>query len=275
MCRFITFYCEGEQCSTLNRFIRALVESSQNDPYLHMFSKRYRHEHGWGYAIACFEEDFSTIFFGKSLKPIYNDDLAGKIAEYLEKYEVCLGMIHSRLASKKEPINIYSTQPFHHNLGKHGHLWFIHNGSVDKESLAKILNKEELLKTHSDSYFASLLVAKNIIAKQDLVKAVIGVLVYVRTAFNVGIMILNNNGSKLFTLNYFTPKMKYFKDYYKLYSVSKGNTKIIASSTIIDFYLKEELSNAHAFHNGEAHLWEFKKDTKELVETKILIPSHV
>ncbi len=240
-----------------------------------MFSKRYRHEHGWGYAIACFEEDFSTIFFGKSLKPIYNDDLAGKIAEYLEKYEVCLGMIHSRLASKKEPINIYSTQPFHHNLGKHGHLWFIHNGSVDKESLAKILNKEELLKTHSDSYFASLLVAKNIIAKQDLVKAVIGVLVYVRTAFNVGIMILNNNGSKLFTLNYFTPKMKYFKDYYKLYSVSKGNTKIIASSTIIDFYLKEELSNAHAFHNGEAHLWEFKKDTKELVETKILIPSHV
>ncbi len=273
MCRFIIFQAKRRSFTPLEKFFKAFINSSKNDPYLSSISKFKSHNHGWGYSIICFNKGVAQIFHGKSLKPIYDDPIANYsyILEPLSSNDTCFGMIHVRLASRKEPINLFSTQPFFLNLENLGYMWFIHNGSVNKNTIAKILGKEELMETYSDSYLASMLIAKKYMGGENIVKVIKDCIKYVKTAFNIGIILMNTDKLITVAMKYLVPEretINRYSNYYKLYHVSKDGFKAIVSSTIIDFYLKEERKFSEAFKNGEIRLWEYDVNSDKLVETK-------
>lgn len=274
MCRFIIFYAKRRSFTTLKNIFKALISSSKNDPYLFSISNFKSHNHGWGYIIVCFNKEETKIFHGKSLKPIYYDPIANYnyILEPLSTSSTCFGMIHVRLASRKEPINIFSTQPFFLNLENLGYMWFIHNGSVDKNIIAKILGKEELMEIYSDSYFASMLIAKKYMNNRNIVKAIKDCIKYVKTAFNIGIILMNEGKLTIIAMKYLVPEretINKYSNYYKLYYISKDEFKAVVSSTIIDFYLKEEKILSEAFRNGEIRLWEYDISSDKLMETML------
>ncbi len=157
LCRLLILKTTRLKTSFIIDLIRILRKISHRDPLLEELSttRGYSHSDGWGYIF--FSRTSNTIYFYRSLSPIYLDEHGFKDLIHLlksrENEEVFM-LIHVRKASEKEPIGLIHVHPYMHRyLGKE--LYLVHNGSFNKEKLSNIINIKDYNKV-TDSYLGLL-----------------------------------------------------------------------------------------------------------------------
>jgi predicted glutamine amidotransferase len=242
MCRIMYLYNKGLSDKVIGDLIRWFVESSRYDKYKARISRRPGHPDGWGYVVlGIYGNNYQYSHYYKSLKAIYEDnkgvnDLL-KVLHDMKKYIL---MIHSRAASSKNTINLYSTHPIH-LYGDTYEYWIIHNGSMDYERLASEL-EITLNNNITDTYYLAKYITSYTkrLDVNTLKKTFKNAIKYTESAMNTFNLFLGLNG-EIFVVNtmYVTKdildnKMK--MNYYKLYKCSIGNGlgELVLSSTVFD-----------------------------------------
>jgi predicted glutamine amidotransferase len=242
MCRIMYLYSNGLSNETINDLIKLFIESSRYDKYKARISRRPGHPDGWGYVVVgVYRDNHQYIHYYKSLKAIYEDDKGvGDLLGTLRDLRRYVLMIHSRAASSRNTINMYSTHPIH-LYGDTYEYWIIHNGSMDYEKLAL-----ELKITPNNNITDTYYLAKYIVSHtrkldiNNLEKAFKNAVKYTESAMNTFNLFLGLNG-EVFVVNtmYVTKNIlnnNVKLDYYKLYRCGIGNGlgETVLSSTIFD-----------------------------------------
>jgi glutamine amidotransferase len=239
MCR-IVLYASSEGRSKIMQVFRCFKLASTYDFVLDTFRRgRRSHNHGWGYAyLYKFRNDIGYMVYKSSL-PISFNEIKLAVPRY---FEWILMVMHSRL-THEEPIDIVNTHP--HSFSKAGKvsIWFVHNGSVDKERLAKDIGLEGMVKNYSDSYILTQWLGENIksLSSKELIDLITKVidLGVVKSALNIAAILMDEVEKKVLgiAMNYVVKEYTNLYDYYALHIVEIGDrTKIIASSTVA-YYL--------------------------------------
>ncbi|MCY0884114.1 MAG: class II glutamine amidotransferase [Acidianus infernus] len=210
MCRMFAYV--GDSKEELTKLYEALKESAKNDIIASKYGLNPVHGDGWGYVIY----DGERIYFYKSKNPIFNESL---ILPSIEgKF---YAIFHARQATDKSTVSARFAHPFYGDDENYFY-FFAHNGSVDKEKLAQVLNFQG--QTTIDSELALKFLIKNGLDKGiDLLMKD-----YTKSALNVFILrISRSDGSaELYYVNYYTRKDR--SEYYKFYK----NENAVFSSTL-------------------------------------------
>lgn len=236
MCRIALYTSTGDRHS-LRELLKCFRLGSTNDFVLDSYRRGHRvHGHGWG--IAYVYELFNAMGFMlyKTSLPISANIISSlPIPRY---FDWILMILHSRLTSK-EPIDLLNTHPHYFNRPGEISIWLVHNGSVDKQIIAKELGMPQLINKYSDSYFLTQFIGKNLIEPTkesviDTIKSVIELNI-VKSALNIAAIVLDENNKRAIGLavNYVDEKAMDMFNYYRLYKMDiESNLVIIASSTV-------------------------------------------
>lgn len=212
----------GSSNEELSILYLALKEAAENDPIAEMFGGESSHEDGWGYVIA--GEDGSLHHYRTS-KPIYND--LHRIPEMVGGFSA---IFHVRKASDKTTIRPAFAHPLLED-NENELLFFAHNGSLEKEPLAKALG------------FAGITIDSELAAKlyaRDGTKCMRLLEKNTKSALNLLIMHINRKTGKaqIYYKKYYVKPEK--AEFYDLYYKELDNGRTVYSSTLDQLGLNGE-----------------------------------
>jgi len=253
MCR-IAIYTSLEDESKIKQLYKCFRLGTLYDFVLDRYRRgRRSHNHGWGYAyIYGFQNDMGYSMFKTSL-PILSDGMRLAVPRY---FDWILMIIHSRLTSG-EPIDVVNAHPYSFSRVGRFSMWFVHNGSIDKEKLSKDIGLENFVKDYSDSFILTQWLGMNIktLDSKDIVEVLYRIidLGIVKSALNIAAIVLDEMQKKVLgvAVNYVTKESADLYDYYSLHIVEMGSrTMVIASSTIALYLNKFYKYKTKVLDNG-------------------------
>lgn len=221
-----------------SRLYDSLVKAARMDPYsVALFGEgEESHGDGWGFlSLRIGGRGAEGYMLYRSTRPIFEDDLP---LGYQSGDGLGVEILHARAASTGMPVNIFSVHPVEAQSPEGHKLFLAHNGSMDKEGLARAVGAGVHEKSlYNDSYFLARFLAMRSedIASGRALEEAVG---YTRTAMNIALLLLSPRERLLVVGSYYKvgDKPVERRNYYKLY-VGRGEGAIIyASSTIVDYY---------------------------------------
>ena len=221
MCRMFAYI--GSSNEELLRLYSALKKAAENDPIAKKLRVGFEsHADGWGYVIA--GEDGSLHHYRTS-KPIYND--LHRIPEMVGGFSA---IFHVRKASDKTTIRPAFAHPLLED-NENELLFFAHNGSLEKEPLAKALG------------FAGITIDSELAAKlyaRDGTKCMRLLEKNTKSALNLLIMHINRKTGKaqIYYKKYYVKPEK--AEFYDLYYKELDNGRTVYSSTLDQLGLNGE-----------------------------------
>ena len=236
----------------------SLVKAASMDPYGKDFLNEEKHSDGWG--VLLLKISNSSALYHRSVKPIFMDNAVDIIGGFLSNVngdDAVLAMMHARAASTGTPINIFSTHPVRAETTNGYELYMIHNGSFYRDDIAREVGiDKEYAGRFNDTYIANLALARRV--KDDINRDDLAWLLrFVRTGANLGIALVRDGLVTLIVGSYYRvvdDEKKVFRErYYRLYQCELPGGFVYASSTVIDFYKPNFISNCYALSNGEYH----------------------
>jgi len=266
-----------------SELIKGLVGSSEYDPHaVRAFGAgRHSHRDGWGRATIFVSSGRKALYMYKSLSPIFVDKPNQPLPEpELLKYcdPITVDLIHARAGSRGMPLNYFSVQPFETQTRSGSRLILMHNGSVDKDRLAKDLShrlSDEVIEKYSDTYLLTLRLA-DLIDNDVSISAIRELSKYTKTALNLGIAVISEDlVIAVFGSSYRKQLPSEHRTYYKMYSARvSGGSIIFTSSTLVDFneYRPKSLSKWDELPNGTYYFIKIKIKSEE--ETQVLVEKH-
>ncbi|MEM1527037.1 MAG: class II glutamine amidotransferase [Ignisphaera sp.] len=246
MCR-VALYASAEDPGYLRYISRCFRLSSLNDFVLDRYRRGHRaHTHGWGYAYVYSSFNELGLSLYKTSLPITADGINMPLIP--RHFDWIFMILHSRLTTEKS-IDVLNSHPYYfHQPGKIS-IWLAHNGSLDKEKLAKDLNMESLTKNYSDSYFLTQWLGRNISSMdiedfrsiiKDIVNKIaeLGIL---KSALNFVAIVLDELEKKVLGLaiNYIAEDYMNLFDYYTLYKADIGRKSVAIVSSTVALYLNK------------------------------------
>lgn len=261
--------------------VKGLIGASEYDPYsARAFGESdASHKDGWGRATVYVDINKTSLFIYKSLSPIFVDKPVDPLfrSEILRSSDpIVIDFIHARAASAGMPVNFLSVQPFEALTQSGSRLILIHNGSVDKDLLAKELRgkiSESVIKRYSDTYLLTLYLAEKIRDEFDpsILKESKE---FVKTALNLGVILISNSKIEKIFGSYYKKEVlaQEYWDYYRMYMAQLDESTIFyASSTIIDFqsYRPKKISDWREIPNNTFYLVEIELQGIKDIEIKI------
>jgi len=166
LCRLVALAAREPRLTEIVSIVEALIEASRHDPRLERVSGGSRHSHddGWGLAALAIVRRGSSKKVGyvyeRSSLPIF-DPLSIRTLTHLVRRscrcEELYMVIHSRAASRGEPLGSEAAHPYREVIDSRGAIWFAHNGSADKDALARELGVSPAL--HTDSELLAMYIA--------------------------------------------------------------------------------------------------------------------
>ncbi len=235
MCRLLVFAGERASLPHIYPFIEAFAESARSDPYLAEVTggKDESHDDGWGYVVV--GPSSRTVY--KSLRPVF-EDVRGR--QYLKEVlddEWFLAVLHARKAARGQPVSLENVHPMCVHSAMYGLICVSHNGTVDKDKLAELIEERDKKERLNDTYFLAALLARS----SDLVSSLREMIVgrYVKTAANLGIMIPDLRAMGVVVYNVFGEKSMTRERYYRVYRIRGEGYVMYSSSTLVDHYMPE------------------------------------
>jgi len=263
MCRLFMSVFSGEELQLISNLIELFIKSSEEDPYLReLTGGRASHSDGWGMAALMVKgREVEGIYYRMGI-PIYvreSKELIKMFISLLSAYETIYLLLHSRAASRNQPLGKEHAHPYMENLSC-GTLWFAHNGLLKKEELLNKVKGEHVTllgyeltdSALASKYLAHMIESKVCKGNEELLKVVrdayieLRKYVIMRSALNTGLLMAIKLKPLLIASYVVGEEVRLSKlrsDYYKLYSIEvlrEGDRSaiIISSSTLIDHYLK-------------------------------------
>ena len=240
MCRMLVVVSSGRNAGRdlRRRLYDSLRRAARYDPYsMALFGEgEESHRDGWGFFAAKIgEKGVESYTVYRTLRPIFEDDV---VSPYLGYEGPLVEMLHARAASTGMPVNVFSVHPVEAQSPEGHRLFLIHNGSVDKERLARAVRASGGEKSlYNDSYFLARFLASRVedLASGSLIEEAAS---YTKTAMNIAAFLLSPDESLLIVGSYYKlpDKPKERRGYYKFHVGRAGNDVIYASSTIVDYY---------------------------------------
>jgi len=242
--------CTQNKLDLCTTALDLFVKMSENDPVLNVVTggKWRSHGDGWGLAgigIARGERGVPAVLFHKSIIPVY-DPYSLKILELFKSRILRLSGVyliaHSRLSSASEPYGERYAHPFEVRFGDTNYLWLVHNGGIDKVSLARELESLNPY-YYTDSWIAAIYLAKRleqcVKTSSDLDNCVAEVYMslaeYVKegSALDTALLLLYSGEPALYA-TYYTRGLSdpALEEYHRLYALTGESSWIVASSTI-------------------------------------------
>ncbi len=240
MCRMLVLVGgkNGVRRDFRRKLYNSLIRAARRDPYSRrLFGEdEESHRDGWGlFAAKIGEAGVESYTVYRSLKPIFEDDVEPPFLAYEGPL---VEMIHARAASTGMPVNMFSVHPVEASSPDGYRLLLIHNGSVDKEGLARAVGASKREKSiYNDSYFLARFLASRAsnLANASLFEEAAR---YTKTAMNIAAFLLSPEKALLVVGSYYKllDKPEERRGYYKLYIGRAGGSIVYASSTIVDYY---------------------------------------
>ncbi|MEM0027773.1 MAG: class II glutamine amidotransferase [Ignisphaera sp.] len=276
MCRILHFVGLGKT-GNLIRVVRGFKLATQYDVILDRVRRgRRAHNHGWGVAYVFMKFGEMGFAHYKTALPLLDEDIRRFVKSIPMDLQWIHMVMHSRLTTL-EPINMFNSHPFYINIPGKLHLWFAHNGSVNKNLLAKELGLEDLASSYADSFFIAYWIAKKVDSiDADSLSRTLSRLIEmgaVETSLNsVGIMIDEKNNKVVsFSLNYIAGEGEKNRDYYQLLRITPNQNSVVIASSTIGYYLKSLFGwRGEPLDNGEIDFIEIRDSSIELKRVKVI-----
>ncbi len=263
MCRLVIAALRpSEALRELRILTMGLVEASAYDPYLEAASKgkRVSHGDGWGLAAIGIARGRPVVLNHKSILPIYNEMSRSILELFMDRlgmYDELYLAIHARASSRGEPYGAEYAHPYRVDT-EFGAIWFVHNGGVDKVSIARELGLSPWL--YTDSQMLAIYIAKRLercaTKLDDLDSCVASIYRDARrflstcSALHTGLLVLYQDAARLYASAYVAEWDKCNDEkklYYQLYSFAKPSIVAMASSTLM-LYVGKAIELAPVSH---------------------------
>lgn len=252
MCRISFIY--GENMELAKKIIQATVLASKNDKYKDALGYGPEHGDGWGTISFSLSPDNTAkkAYYYATIDPIFEDsDGVNELIELVTNSQRTLTVIHSRYTSAGSS-NVFNTHPFHF-AGKNFEMWFVHNGTMNKTSLAKKLELSPP-KEVSDTYLLGSFIYQGVekLDLKHLVNQFKKATTHTKSAMNTMSIFHTVDGKLYATITSYVAKNllqnREAVNYYKLFAFESEEIFTVVSSTIADiiqdkFQKKEELLN--------------------------------
>ncbi|MGC9105140.1 MAG: class II glutamine amidotransferase [Thermoprotei archaeon] len=179
------------------------------------------HGDGWGFALV----NEKGIEYYRTHRAIFRDTLTPQFEGYF------LMIVHARQTSFEDLVSSKHSHPYHY-LTPLGEYFFAHNGSVDREGLARLLGVSDP-KRYVDSELAGMIIAQRGIEEgYKLVKK------YMRTSLDSLVIHLDlEKRARLYYYGDFDAERVKSKglplDYYQLYKVEGDGYEAVVSSSLL------------------------------------------
>ncbi len=280
MCR-LGIYISVGQYKFLEEYIKSFYLASINDIVLEKLRYgRRSHNHGWGFVYIARRFNNLSLSLYKTSLPIMDRDVETILKNIisLDADWIIINM-HSRLTSR-EPIDILNSHPFYVSIPGKISLWLIHNGSVDKEKISRILGLENVKDLYADSYFLANLIARNLksLDNKDIVevfKSLIDMDI-TKSSLNLGILSIDEKTKEISIaiLNYMVQDVlnnNNMREYYNIYIANINNKTFIAGSSTVMWYLTKIAKIAvQPLSNGELIIIKPYENSLEISSFKLL-----
>ncbi|ASJ00800.1 class II glutamine amidotransferase [Thermococcus gorgonarius] len=236
MCRIAFLY--GENVDLMREVVNATVKASKKDRYKEALGYGPEHGDGWGTVSFSLSERNrpKRVHYYASIDPIFEDsDGINELMTFIEGSQRTVTIIHSRYTSAGAS-NLFNTHPFHFS-GKDFELWFVHNGTMKKESLAEALGvkpSEEI----SDTYLLGKLLSSGIekLTTDSIIRQFNEASKHTKSAMNTMSVFQTVKGELYGVITSYVAKdireNKKAIDYYKLFVLQSGDLFAVVSSTI-------------------------------------------
>jgi len=234
MCRILIATGEGEK---LRELALAMRSASHRDPYKASRGRGWSHRDGWGYLLVT--RDGLQHYRSTNSLP---SDSAGFETLLNSISDGSILMMHSRAASQGE-ISLINTQPFVISTEGGAMAWLIHNGDLDREAVAGMLERgpgEDALKGLSDSYVLAMYVGEAMrSAEGDVSPFLMNLTEHVKTTLNAALLVMRNKSIRTTVVAYSNPD--YAKDprnwnYSRVIHLEEPAVMALASSTLELYY---------------------------------------
>lgn len=243
LCR-IALYASVKELKNFKEFLRCFRLGSVSDFILNTYRKGHRsHMHGWGFAyIYSVSNDMGCMYFRTSIPIAFDNSMA--VTATPRYFDWILMVLHSRLTFE-EPVDVMNSHPHHFSRVGEFSIWLAHNGSVDKEKIAKELGLTDIVRRYSDSYFLTQWIGRNMggLNSKDIVDTIRSIvdLGVVRTSLNLVAIILDEIKRRVIglALNFVAEESMDMLEYYRLYKVGIGNESVAIASSTIAAYLNK------------------------------------
>ncbi len=248
MCRLVIAALRpSEALRELRILAMGLVEASAYDPYLEAVSRGRRASHGdgWGLAAIGIARGRPVVLNHKSILPIYHEISRSVLELFMERlgmYDELYLAIHARASSRGEPYGAEYAHPYRVDT-EFGAIWLVHNGGVDKISIARELRLSPWL--YTDSQMLAIYIAKRLercaTKLEDLDSCVADIYRDARrflstcSALHTGLLVLYQDTARLYASAYVAEWDRCDNErklYYQLYSFTKPGIVTITSSTL-------------------------------------------
>ncbi len=259
MCRFVVVLGRFSNArEVLANVGNSLVKAASMDPYGKKFLNEERHNDGWGVLLVNVAS--SSAVHHRSVRAIFMDDPMNVIRGFLNNInnnDNVLMMMHARAASTGTPKNIFSTHPVRAVTINGLELYMIHNGSFYRDDIAREASIDgDYASRFNDTYIANLALARQV--RDDITRDDLGWLLrFIKTGANLGIALIREDSVILIVGSYYRAlnddRREAREAYYKLYQCEVPGGFVYASSTVIDFYKPNMVTNCHGLGNGEYH----------------------
>ncbi len=256
--------------------ITSLVNAAKKDPYGQALfgNTEISHRDGWGWVALHLDSRGTALHFGRSTTSIYEDpSINTPRLVHLPLGGKAILMIHARAASRGMPINIFSTHPVEATTSDGYRLFLIHNGSVDKEELLRILNidpRSNEAKIYNDTYFLAQYMAKKISRNIDL-SIIREAVRLTKTALNIGVVLIKEQEAWVTVGSFYKAKDdEVRRNYYKIYRGKTQDLVIYSSSTLIDFYKPNIDIKWEELENGRFEIYRINGEKIEMVGSEII-----
>ncbi|ARM76720.1 class II glutamine amidotransferase [Acidianus manzaensis] len=214
MCRMFAYY--GFSSQRVKELFECLKKSASNDVY---YPKP--HEDGWGFILLTKDK----LIHYRDVNPIFFvDDFPLNL-----KDEEMMIIVHARQASDKKLVSSFFSHPYLETNEKYI-FYLAHNGSVDKEKIAKELNIESNYLVDSELLLKYLVQREN----YDKIKE------YTKSSLNIILLKIKreNREAELSFMNYYNEeyiKTKNVNEKYYVMFYSNKNGNAVFSSTLAHY----------------------------------------
>ena len=240
----LTYAQRRELLETTKRLLEAIIEASRYDPYLERLgAENPSHCDGVGYTLLLLEEgERKQLHYFRADRIDCKENLqeaeknAKRVVRIIEdsKWTSFILLFHTRKASRKEPRGEKHAHPYYASISaRHGarQYFFAHNGSIHKDSLARIIGVNPA--SYTDSEIAFYWLIRRLGYGEKIKDAYSRLKSQVRTALNT--LLLDLNEETLIATAYSSPKLDAARlDYYRVYLLEEPGIKAYMSSTIRD-----------------------------------------
>ncbi len=244
MCRILVYIGSADSIRRhSDELIRSFKEVSRYDWIFDKYTKGKEKSHSDGWGFLGYEHSIGRkITLYKSLNPFYEDDVSPlyKWIEYSNGLVVLL--LHVRAKSENMERNIFSVHPIYAESPDGSQIYVIHNGTLNKEPLAKLVGESvesPRYSMYNDTYYAARIISNMNVFNVSKLKSLLEIFSqskYLYSAFNFGLLWLSKGHSYLVVgPMYRTMKGKELVDYYRFYLAEGEDFDLYLSSTNVEW----------------------------------------